>query len=152
MQILWLLLIILSDQGLKYWISHNLLMGERQEFIPGFMQLTYVTNKGGAWSLFSGHINVLILLSVVVILYLTYLMWQVKEDKAQRLIYILILGGAIGNLIDRLFLGYVVDMFELTLFNFPVFNLADTAICIGVGFMMIQVLFDKNTSSERNKS
>lgn len=132
------------DQLLKYWISHQLVMGESINFLPGFMKLTYVINEGGAWSLFSGQVKMLIVISILVVIYLFSQMLKVDVNDCQKFIYSLMIGGAVGNLIDRLLLGYVIDMFELTIFNFPVFNIADIAVSIGAGLLIIQILLDKN--------
>lgn len=142
MLIFFIILIILFDQVLKFWVSHQLSYGQGISFIPGVMDLTYVTNEGGAWSLFSGQVNLLAIISIFVIGYLFYLMHQPKTTKLQQYVFGLIIGGAIGNLIDRLLLGHVIDIFELTLFSFPVFNIADAAVCIGMFLLMLQIIFD----------
>ena len=104
------------DQWFKYWITVNLPLGETMPFLPGFMQLRTVHNYGAAWSSFSG----------------------------MRWVFLIISGG-LGNIIDRVRLGYVVDMFDFQFINYPVFNIADCCIVCGciMGAIWYLCLYEK---------
>lgn len=107
--------------------------------IPGFFHITYAENTGMAWSLLSGQTGLLALISAVAIgVMLRYLLVN-KPDKLTSFALALMIGGAAGNLYDRLFLGYVRDFLNFYIFgyDFPVFNIADAALCIGVFLLVI---------------
>lgn len=107
--------------------------------IPGFFHITYTENTGMAWSLLSGQTGLLALISAVAIgVMLRYLLVN-KPDKLTSFALALMIGGAAGNLYDRLFLGYVRDFLNFYIFgyDFPVFNIADAALCIGVFLLVI---------------
>jgi signal peptidase II len=107
--------------------------------IPGFFHFTYAENTGMAWSLLSGQTGLLALISAVAIgVMLRYLLVN-KPDKLTSFALALMIGGAAGNLYDRLFLGYVRDFLNFYIFgyDFPVFNIADAALCIGVFLLVI---------------
>ena len=130
-----------ADQYVKYWITQHLTLGELIWPNPVF-EITYVKNYGAAWSLFQNQRLFLIALTVAI---LVALFWFLRKNKRKlSTLYqwslVLVISGAIGNLIDRLFNGYVVDMIELTFMRFPVFNLADTFLCIGIFGLIICIL------------
>ena len=107
--------------------------------IPGFFHITYAENTGMAWSLLSGQTGLLAWISAVAIgVLLRYLLVN-KPDKLTSFALALMIGGAAGNLYDRLFLGYVRDFLNFYIFgyDFPVFNIADAALCIGVFLLVI---------------
>lgn len=120
------------DQWLKNWITVNLPLGQTQPLLPGFLQLRAVHNYGAAWSSFSGRkwllvaVTAAIMLAVVIVLARRIVRHPVGVTAA-----FLILSGGIGNLIDRVRLGYVVDMFDFQFMNYPVFNVADIAVVCG---------------------
>jgi signal peptidase II len=148
---LWVaLLVIFLDQGSKLWVMNQLSL---YEVIPInlFFSLTFTTNKGAAFSFLSqsGPIAfwVLTIFAVAITVFLT--IWISRNSREQVLLNIaicLIIGGAIGNLIDRLAHGYVIDflLFRIVYWYFPAFNLADTAISIGA-FLIIIDLFRQKT-------
>ena len=104
--------LLAGDQILKYWVVTHLAVGESAPFLPGFMQLTRLHNYGAAWSSLSGITACTLILS-----------------------------GGIGNIIDRIVHGYVVDMFDLQLFSYPVFILADCCVVVGAILGGIYYLF-----------
>ena len=113
--------------------------------IPGFFHITYAENTGMAWSLLSGQTGLLALISAVAIgVMLRYLLVN-KPDKLTSFALALMIGGAAGNLYDRLFLGYVRDFLNFYIFgyDFPVFNIADAALCIGV-FLLVFASFTED--------
>lgn len=128
-----ILLLVGCDQLLKSWTVHHLALGESTAFLPGFMQLTRVHNYGAAWSSFSGKTAALIVVTAALMLAVAYLLVRrIVRHPLGCAAAVLILGGGIGNIIDRIANGYVVDMFDLLLFNYPVFNLADCFVVVGV--------------------
>ncbi len=132
------------DQWMKYWIVSTISLGETREFIPHLLSLTYIQNSGAAWSILEGKIlffAIITLVTVGVVLY--FLIRGRNGNKLLNIGLSLILAGAIGNFIDRIRLGYVVDMFQTEFMNFPIFNIADAALTIGVLFVFIYSLFEE---------
>ncbi|EFA70727.1 signal peptidase II [Cylindrospermopsis raciborskii S07] len=126
------------DQLTKLSVVKSFDLHQTLPLLPGVFHLTYVTNTGAAFSLFSGKVEWLRWLSLVVSLLLVAIaLWGPLLSIWEQLGYGLILGGAIGNGIDRFILGYVVDFLDFRLFNFPVFNLADSFISIGIVCLLI---------------
>ena len=134
-------LIVLADQSSKYLITLQFSQGGQLDLIPNILRITYTTNSGGAFSMFSDHTLVLSIVSAVVCIALIVLMITLKKASFIRMSLSFILGGAIGNLIDRFVMGYVVDMFEPLFINFAVFNVADIFITIGAILFVIGVIF-----------
>ncbi len=126
------------DQVTKYWVVQTFTLGQTIPLIRGVFHFTYVTNTGAAFSLFAGKVEWLRWLSLAVSLALIALAWFGPVlDFWERLGYGFILGGAVGNGIDRFILGYVIDFLDFRLINFPVFNLADVSINIGIICLLI---------------
>lgn len=138
--LLLVLALICLDQWLKIWVSTNIALSHSQHFIPGVMDLTNLHNYGAAWSMFQGQQLFFSIVTVVVIAGIGYCFWRFRHRYPILLCLSLILAGAIGNFIDRLLQGYVVDMFEFLPVNFPVFNIADMCLTIGVIMLIIIVL------------
>lgn len=143
--------LIAADQGLKYWVVSHLALGESAPFLPGLMQLTRLHNTGAAWSSFSGMTTLLIVVTVVLIaLVLWLLIKRIVRHPLGVTACLLILGGGLGNMIDRVLRGYVVDMFDLQLFTYPIFNLADCFVVIGaiLGGIYYLFLYEKTDKKE----
>ncbi|MBR5289420.1 MAG: signal peptidase II [Erysipelotrichaceae bacterium] len=148
-EMLILLLIIGLDQLTKSWIESILQLHESIELIPGFFSLTYARNTGAAWSMLAGQMTFFIVLTSAVLCGLIWLMVKTpKESTWTRISFSLIMGGAIGNFIDRISFGYVRDFLDFILFgyDFPIFNVADMALCIGVALLALVMLMDKEES------
>ena len=132
------------DQLTKWWIASNVSAGQPIEVISGFFRLTHVRNPGAALGLFQEvHISVFIVLTLVALGLIWSFYRQVEpDDRLSATALGLIIAGAIGNLIDRAVHNEVVDFlqFDLGLFVFPDFNVADAAIVIGVGLLLLDVL------------
>ena len=112
--------------------------------VEGFMDLTFVENRGVAFGMFSGQRWFILLLTGVIAVGLVWFyvtMPKKKEYFPLRVSLVLVLSGAIGNIIDRLFRGYVVDFFEFTFFEWPVFNVADIYVVCGVILLALMILF-----------
>ena len=124
--------LVALDQLVKYLVATNISPGEHVPFIPHILDLTYVTNTGAAFSIFSEHTWTLALISLVMSVVLAAALWKgLFKHPFGKLALTLLLAGAVGNLIDRAFQGFVVDMFNVLFMRFAVFNVAD--ICVVVG-------------------
>lgn len=135
-------LLIVIDQLSKWAILQNFELYEEKILLPGFLSLFYIQNRGAAWGIFEGRMIFFYIITVFVVGYLIYMFHKEKTDsKLVGVSFSLILAGAIGNFIDRLMNGFVVDMFRLDFVNFPIFNVADMCLTIGVALMLIHVLF-----------
>ena len=143
------LVIIAVDQVVKFRVRDTIPLFETKPFIPGMMELTYVQNTGAAFSIFSEHTMVLALISAVVAgIILVMLLRGIVPHPLAQWSLALVLGGAVGNLIDRIYLGYVVDMFSLQFINFAIFNVADIAVTMGGVLLCVSVLFFWNNKGE----
>ncbi len=132
--------VAVADQITKFIVLWNFRAGETVPVIPGLFQLRYVKNTGAAWGIFSGFNNWLVFLSLIMVVILVVFRRSLyTESKWSRVAIGLLGGGIVGNLIDRIKLGYVVDFLDFywQSSHFPAFNIADSAICVGVGIYMI---------------
>lgn len=139
--ILIVLITIFIDVIVKLVITNNFVLNESIEVISNFFYITYTNNDGVAWSLLSGKNYIAIIVAILVIIYLIYyLKVNYKKIKKYDIIgYSLLLGGTIGNLVDRLLYGYVIDYLDFYIFNynFPIFNIADMCIVIGIFIIVL---------------
>ena len=129
------------DQWLKLWITANLPLGESMPLLPGLVELLTVHNYGAAWSSFSGQRFLLLGVTAVIIVTVTVLLARrvVRHPLGVAACFLLVSGG-VGNLVDRLRLGYVVDMFHFEFWpSYPVFNVAD--ICVVCGAVLGAVYY-----------
>ncbi len=141
---------LVLDQLTKYWIVQNFNLTETHPLLPGVFHLTYVTNTGAAFSLFTGKVEWLRWLSLGVSLGLMALAWFGRTLSIfEQLGYGFILGGALGNGIDRFVAGSVVDFLDFRLIQFPVFNLADVFINIGIICLLIGTFYHVPISNRR---
>ena len=148
------LIILALDQITKLWISGSMTVGQDITVIEGFARLRYTHNSGAAFGLFSDATGILSIISMLVIVGI--LVAFVRLGHPGRLSVLaagLVVGGALGNLVDRVRLGYVVDFVEVygahikignTIYTFPVFNVADSAITVGVILILATLLFTGN--------
>ena len=131
---------ILIDQLIKLLIVNNFVLGSSTSIIKNFFSLTYVQNTGAAFSILSGNLILLICITVLALVFIyLFLVKNEKNTKMNLYLYGVLYGGIIGNLIDRIIRGYVVDYLDFKIFNynFPVFNFAD--ICIVVSILLIVI-------------
>jgi len=134
-------LTVLLDQASKRWALDQLPTGQIQPLLPGLLRLQRVSNTGAAFSLFSGSSNHLALVSALVSLMLAaWILWRPPGGLWSRLALGLLLGGALGNGIDRWRQGAVVDFLEFVPIHFPIFNLADVAINLAVACFLLDLL------------
>ena len=126
------LALLALDQWFKHWITVNLPLVETMPFLPGFMQLRTVHNYGAAWSSFSGMRWLLVAVTCcIVVAVAVVLVRRVVRHPFGVAAGFLVISGGLGNIIDRVRLGYVVDMFDFQFINYPVFNIADCCIVCG---------------------
>lgn len=137
-------IIIAIDQVTKWYIVKNLELGENITIIENFLYITSHRNKGAAWGILQGQMWFFYIVTAVVIVGMIYYIQKyTKENKVMGVALGLMLGGAIGNFIDRIFLKEVVDFINTYIFSydFPIFNVADSALCVGVILLFIHMLF-----------
>ena len=124
----------------KLIVSNLMNVHDSIEVIKDFFYISYFRNTGGAWSIFSNHTWLLTLVSLIIIIFLVCYVYKNKpKKKMETLGYSMILGGSIGNLLDRIIYGYVIDFLDFNIFgyNYPIFNFADVFIVIGVLILII---------------
>ncbi len=146
------LAVILLDVLSKY-LTVQLLLPLHSEvtLIPHLISFSYVENTGAAFGILKDHRWIFMSLSVVLIAFLVVLIKKAGiEHKLFTVSVSMILGGGIGNMIDRIFVGYVVDFIKFTFIDFPVFNIADSAVVIGTALLMVYfVFFDKTLKTNK---
>lgn len=138
-----IIILIIADQGLKFWISANIKLGASQVILPNVLALTNVRNDGAAWSVLSGQQWFFTVITIVALGLMGYFFWKLKNDNLYMLAISLLIAGTLGNFIDRIRLGYVVDMFETLFMNFPIFNVADMCLTFGVIIVIIALIKDE---------
>ena len=143
--------VALLDQLTKVVVLKSFVLGERREVIQGLFDLRYVQNTGAAWGMLQGLSHWLVALSILMLVVIVVFRRHfIKSNVWYRLAMGLMIGGIWGNLIDRVRLGYVVDFLDFfwKLHHFPAFNLADSAICTGVGLYVLLQLIEKPVRSD----
>ena len=124
--------LLVLDQWFKFWVVENLPLGQSMPFLPGIMQLRTVHNYGAAWSSFSGMRWLLLAVTSLIVLAVLFVVVRgIVRHPLGLFSAFLVISGGLGNIIDRARLGYVVDMFDLTFMEYPVFNIADMCIVCG---------------------
>lgn len=137
--------IILLDQISKMIVVANMPLNYEIDLIPGFFSLHYVQNTGAGFSILEGKMNLFYILTIIAVVLLSYFFFTAKNDEnLLRLSLVMLIGGALGNFIDRLLNRYVIDFLDFVIFgyDFPVFNLADTFLTIGVGLFILAYFFE----------
>lgn len=136
------ILLIVIDQGVKFLVRANIPLGGHVSFLPHVLELTYVQNTGAAFSILAEHTWVLTLFSVIIVLIMVWaLRRRVVTHPLGLIPCVMVIAGGLGNLIDRVFFGYVTDMFSTLFMNFAVFNVADICITVGGVWLAVYVLF-----------
>lgn len=140
------LVVVIGDQLSKMLVSSAMILGQSQTIIENFFYYTYSHNQGAAWGILSGHVSLFIVVAVVALGGMIYYFSKTSaKDKLTRYGIVLTFAGAVGNIIDRVALGYVRDFLDFVIFgyDFPVFNIADMAVVIGVGLIIIEIIFEE---------
>ena len=143
-------LIVVLDQLVKQWTVANLALGESRDFIPHLLNLRHVRNFGAAWSSFSGARWLLVGITLVGMLALAWLLWKVVRHPLGVWSLTAVIGGGVGNLVDRVRLGYVVDMLDCAFIDFPVFNVADCFVVCGTAAAAVYYLWIYPKTDEKN--
>ena len=143
---------ILVDQLTKSWAVNVLKDGSSIKVIGNFLRFTYAENRGAAFSILQNQRWFFIVVTIVMLIVLAYIFfWTKNINKLSRLSIAMIAGGAIGNFIDRLMLGYVIDFIDVrfgSFYNFPIFNIADSFVVCGTILMIFLILFNKFETKE----
>lgn len=140
----WVCVAVLAgvDQLIKGWANAVLMPVQSMPLIPRVIELHYVLNDGMAFSMLSGKRWLLIAVTGVVLVAVLVMLLVRRMGRLERLAWILVAGGGIGNLIDRVLNGVVVDYFNLLFMRFAVFNFADICVCVGVGLLILLLLLE----------
>ncbi len=147
-------LFLLADRFTKYLVVSNMALGDSIPFIPKFMDFTYIHNTGGAWGILSGHtwlltVSTALLMTVCVIFF-------IKNGSKNPLLFwavCFMLSGGIGNMIDRIFnRGRVIDFLRTLFIDFPIFNIADCAVVIGAGLLILYFVLDIIREEKQKKA
>jgi signal peptidase II len=149
-------LVVVLDRATKWMVSRDIPLHDGKQVIPGFFRITHVENRGAAFGLFADSptqwkIAMLVLFSIVALVVVSALLWRNSHSMSTTGIGLaLILGGALGNLWDRLLNGRVIDflLFYVGQYQWPAFNVADSAIVVGAGLLVIEILFTKSPVHE----
>lgn len=129
------------DQGTKYWAQHYLQLQREIPVIEGIFSFTYVQNYGAAFGMLSGQRWILLLLTCGILIGGVWLVVRYRITQPALLLSgTAVFAGAIGNLVDRIRLSYVVDFLEVRFFSFPVFNLADCFVVVGMAMLAILIV------------
>jgi signal peptidase II len=154
------LAVVLLDRWTKHTVAARIPMYSHIQIIPGFFRLTHTENTGAAFSLFADSPShwktaLLIAFSLIAMVIVSAMLWKRPRLSSSSIALSLILGGALGNLWDRAASGRVVDflLFYISQYQWPVFNLADSAIVVGAGLLVLEILFTRTkdaTSSHPN--
>lgn len=154
---IWLIisiLIMLADQIVKYFVISGIGVGETAFSLFGLFDITHVRNEGAAFSMLSGKLSLLSLISIVFCV--GVIIYWIKKKPSHPLLctsLMMMFSGAFANAVDRVFRGFVVDYIQTAFMNFPVFNIADIAITAGAALFIIYVmLFEKEGNNADNKN
>lgn len=132
------------DQAVKLWVRHTLMNQEPLVIIPKVLSLQYHENTGAVWGILSGKVQFLSIFTLIILLLIVFFYFKIPQTKrltALRVITVFILGGALGNLIDRFLLGHVVDYIYFEIIDFPLFNIADSCLTVASALLLILALF-----------
>ena len=152
--ILFILAIVAVDQWTKWLVLENIPLYGRVEFLPGVISWTYTQNIGAAWSMLEGQqwLFVVIFAVLTAVVLLEYFKFHMPFTTTERWLIAAVYGGGLGNVIDRIRLGYVVDMIKTDFMDFPIFNVADCFISCGCILLIIHlVFFNKEFWKEEKK-
>ena len=137
--------VVLLDQLTKWIVASTMQIQESISIIPNFFSITYVQNTGAAWSMLEGKMIFFYIITIIFLVAMIYFYRTTdKNDVLTRYGVVLMIAGALGNFIDRLFLQYVRDFLDFIIlgYDFPVFNIADISLCVGVGLIVLSVFLE----------
>ena len=149
-----ILLMIAADQAVKYWAFTSLQAQHTIPLIENVFHLTYIENRGAAFSMFAQFDSrwiFVVLAAAITVAIFTAIHKNIIQTQLGCWSLILVAAGALGNAIDRIFRGFVVDMFDFRLIHFPVFNVADIFICVGGVLFILYFMFQHKDKNEAGK-
>ncbi|HHV13454.1 MAG TPA: signal peptidase II [Clostridiales bacterium] len=138
------IILVAIDQLTKHWVRTDLRNRKPIDIIPKVLNLQYTENTGAVWGIMSGKVTFLIIFTAVVLALIVFLYFKIPQGKRYhvlKLLVVFIISGAIGNFIDRILLGYVVDFIYFELINFPLFNVADSYLTVSSILLFILAIF-----------
>lgn len=152
-----IILIVILDQLSKYFATLHLYPGKNADFIPGLLSFRYHENKGAAWGMFSDNRWVFMSASVLAICLIIgfFIYLKIKNEKIDPLLALSLAffcGGGLGNMIDRVANGYVVDFFKFEFIDFPIFNVADSFITVGAVLIVFYLILDTIRDLKKKKA
>ena len=155
--LVWILIIaasVIIDQITKMIVINSMTLYQSIPLIENVFSFTYIHNYGAAWGMFSNHRWVFILITAAALIIMPIFLYKYRNLHFMFGFSLsLIIGGAIGNMIDRIFRGYVIDFLEATFIDFPVFNVADICVVCGAALMFIYIAFiDKTLFADKPKT
>ncbi len=147
-------LFFIIDIVSKQLLNHFLVLGKSIKVINNFFYITLAHNKGAAWSILEDKRILLLIITVFVLFLINKYINKETLNKLENFTYGIIIGGILGNLFDRIFFGYVIDFLDFKIFgyDYPIFNLADTFIVIGVILLIISEFITKRKTKLNNRS
>lgn len=146
--------VIAADQLTKFAVVVSIGLQESVDLIPGVFRFTYIRNEGAAFGMLSSHRWIFIVLSIAAIVgIIVFVILKKPKNKLLTTALGLVLGGGIGNMIDRLYLGYVVDFLDFYLIPFWkwIFNVADACACVGAGLLVLYLIIDTVRSEKKER-
>lgn len=146
------LITLIIDQASKHLVHFNMIEYESIPIIKDFFSITFMKNRGVAFSILEGNVPLIILITSIIIILIIKYIKNTNPKSIEKIFYSLIIGGSIGNLIDRIVYGYVIDFFDFNLFgyNYPVFNIADISIVIGIFSLIILSFIESRDQIDTN--
>lgn len=146
-------IVLIIDQIIKSLFETIFNLNQQYQVINNFFYITSCHNDGAAWGLFSGNKIIIIIFTIIALLVIYRYMYLFKKNMRNNLAFGLLIGGIIGNFLDRILFGYVRDFFDFYIFNYdyPVFNIADICIVVGIILLIIAILKgeDRNAISSK---
>ena len=148
------LITLVIDQTSKYLILHKMKEFESIPIINNFFKVTFMKNTGAAFSFLEGNVPLIIIVTSIIIIFILRYIKSTTPKRQEKIFYSLIIGGAFGNLIDRIVHGYVIDFLDFNLFgyNYPVFNIADISIVVGIFSLIILSIIESRSEYETNRT
>jgi len=146
-----LFFLVSADQIVKVLINSKVAEGTSVSFVPYVLSLTHLHNTGAAWSIMQGRQIFFAVITIVVVAFVFYYLWKfICVSKLVVVSLTLIASGALGNFIDRMRNGYVIDLFKTEFINFPVFNVADIYLTVGFLFLVVYLfIFERDNGTKR---
>lgn len=143
---------LILDIVTKHWAVTNIMGTNGVPIIEDIFHLTYLENRGVAFGMMQDMRAVFVTMSIIVLFILALYFYRVRNKNVWlKLGTALIYSGSIGNMIERVTKGYVVDFLDFRIINFPIFNIADIAVCIGAGALIIHFIFFADNDNKKNE-